>query len=262
MVNVMVHFNDWCNSQETNVGRHSLRVLSGDPANIDTGVEATAEVVPRHYAAEERIASILQRLGKPAAAEFVIGKLPEDKPIRSGDLGEILATEYITEHTSYEAPIKRLRWKDHRNMAMRGDDVIGIAKDPATNRLQFLKTEAKSRQALSGGVVAAAREALDKDNGLPSAHALSYIASRLHELGNNELADAIDDAQLKLGIPAQTVRHMLFTFSGNDPTAHLIASLQGYAGPIAQSSVGVRIEAHADFIRAVYDLVIANANND
>ena len=30
----------------------------------------------------------------------------------------------------YNAPIKRLRWKDHRNMAMRGEDVIGILQDP------------------------------------------------------------------------------------------------------------------------------------
>ncbi len=147
-------------------------------------------------------------------------------------------------------------------MAMRGDDVIGIVKDPATQRLQFLKTEAKSRQVLAAGVVADAREALDKDNGLPSAHALSYIASRLHEQGSHDLADAIDDAQLKLGIPPQTVRHMLFTFSGNDPTAQLTASLQGYGGAIAQSSVGVRVETHGEFIGAVYDLVIANANND
>jgi hypothetical protein len=29
-------------------------------------------------------------------------------------------------------------------MAMRGDDVIGILQDPQSQRLQFLKTEAKA----------------------------------------------------------------------------------------------------------------------
>jgi hypothetical protein len=67
------------------------------------------------------------RLGKTAAAALIQGKLPTTKQIRFGDLGEIYATEWIDAHSgSYRAPIKRLRWKDHRNMAMRGDDVIAM----------------------------------------------------------------------------------------------------------------------------------------
>jgi hypothetical protein len=218
-------------------------------------------VVPDHYASEEQVSRILGRLGKPEAAEFIRLKLPTTKSIRSGDLGEMLATEYIAAHTGYEIPIKRLRWKDHRNMAMRGDDVVGIAQDQATGRLQFLKTEAKSRITLGAGVVADARAGLDKDGGLPSAHALSFISARLLELGNAALADAIDDAQLKHGITTQTVRHLLFTFSGNAPDTHLTASLQTYAGAIAQWSIGLRVSDHATFVGAVYDRVIANANN-
>jgi hypothetical protein len=84
----------------------------------------------------------------------------------------------------------------------------------------------------------------------------------LLEAGNAELADAIDDAQLKLGVPVQSVKHLLFTFSGNNPTNHLRTSLEGYAGPIVQQCVGVRVEQHAAFVGAVYDTVIANANND
>ena len=63
-------------------------------------------------------------------------------------------------------PIKRLRWKDHRNMAMRGDDVIAILQDAQTQRLHFLKTEAKSRAALTAQVLTEARAGLDKDGGL------------------------------------------------------------------------------------------------
>jgi hypothetical protein len=100
-------------------------------------------------------------------------------------------------------------------MAMRGDDVIGILQDPATQRLSFLKTEAKSRAALSAQVLTEARAGLDKDGGKPSAHALAFISARLLELGNVPLTDAIDDALLKHSIPVHTVKHLLFTFSGN-----------------------------------------------
>jgi hypothetical protein len=257
----MVGFLNWCDQAVEDVGPQTLHVLSARPADTQQGCDAVAAIVPAHYAAEERVAGILRRLGKPAAAAFIEGKLPTSKSMRSGDLGEILATEYIATLTPFAVPIKRLRWKDHRNMAMRGDDVIGMIRDPATGRLRFLKAESKSRAALAAAVVAEAREGLEKDGGLPSPHALQFISDRLMEMEENELADAIDDALLKHGIPPNTVRHLLFTFSGNDPSGSLRASLQAYAGPIGQHGVGVRVAGHVDFVGAVYDLVIANANN-
>jgi hypothetical protein len=258
----VAQFNDWCLSLDAQVGSHFRRVMTGQAAMLDMGVQATATIVPGHYASEEQVARALARLGKPAAAALIQGKLPTTKQIRSGDLGEIYATEWIDAHSGgYRAPIKRLRWKDHRNMAMRGDDVIAILQDAQTQRLQFLKTEAKSRATLTAQVLTEARASLDKDGGKPSAHALSFISARLLEMGNLPLADAIDDALLKHSIPVQSVRHLLFTFSGNAPDALLTAALQGYPGPINQWGIGLRVEGHATFIGTVYDRVIANGNN-
>jgi hypothetical protein len=257
----MAQFNDWCLAVDTPVGNHFIRVMTGQSERLPVGIQATAAIVPAHYASEEQVARALARLGKPAAAALIQGRLPTTKAIRSGDLGEIYATEWIDAHSGYRTPIKRLRWKDHRNMAMRGDDVIGILQDAQTQRLHFLKTEAKSRAALTAQVLTDARAALDKDGGLPSAHALSFISARLLELGNLPLADAIDDALLKHGIPTQNVRHLLFTFSGSPPDALLTAALQAYPGEINQWGVGLRVEGHAYFIGAVYDRVIADANN-
>lgn len=225
-------------------------------------ITETAAVVPGHYASEEQVARAFARLGKPAAAALIQGKLPTTKAIRSGDLGEIYATEWIDAHSGgYRAPIKRLRWKDHRNMAMRGEDVIGILQNAQTLRLYFMKTEAKSRARLTAQVLTEARAGLDKDGGLPSAHALSFISARLFELGNLPLSDAIDDALLKHGIPVQSVRHLLFTFSGNAPDALLTASFQAYHGPINQWGIGLCVNDHAAFISEVYDRVITDANN-
>lgn len=101
-------------------------------------------------------------------------------------------------------------------MAMRGDDVIGMLLDAETQRLSFLKTEAKSRINLRAQTLDEARSGLDKDNGLPSSHALSFISARLMEIGTNApLVDAIDEALYRHGIPPESVKHLLFTFSGN-----------------------------------------------
>jgi len=253
-------FEDWCDDEPTPAGGHDLRILTARAADLAIGVSAVAARVPGHYASAEHVARVLDRLGKPAAAQLIQDKLPTTKSIRSGDLGEILATEYIDGETDYEAPIKRLRWKDHRNMALRGDDVIGIYIDE-THALHFLKTEAKSRVNLPDSVLAGARAALEKDNGLPSPQALEFISERLLELGDPDLADAIDDALLKTGITPDKVCHMLFTLSGNDPTARLQTALNGYAGTITQMGVGLRVATHAAFVNDVYEKVIADGNN-
>lgn len=145
----MVQFNDWCDAADTPVGDHQLRVMTGRPADAATGIQVTATAVPAHYAAEERIAAALARLGKAAAAKMITDLLPQTPQIRSGDLGEIYATEWIDAHSGYRAPIKRLRWKDHRNMAMRGDDVIGMILDPETQRCWFPRRTEPVRQIIS-----------------------------------------------------------------------------------------------------------------
>jgi hypothetical protein len=258
----MIQFDDWCDEFEEEIEGHQLKVITGNPDRLEIGIEATASIVSSHYASEEHIARAFARLGKTAAADLIQGKLPTTKNIRSGDIGEIYATEWINSRSGgYQAPIKRLRWKDHRDMAMRGDDVIGILQNPETGRLSFLKTEAKSRVQLTTQVLNEARTGLDKDEGRPSAHALSFISDRLLELGNAPLADAIDDALLTHGIPTNTVTHLLFAFSGNAPAALLTASLNAYPGEITQWGVGLRVNGHAAFIGAIYDRVNANANN-
>lgn len=255
-------FDEWCNHTDTLVGNHFLRVITAQTTHLGVGVQATAAIVPGHYASEEHLARALRRLGKPAAAALIEEKLPTTKAIRSGDLGEIYATEWIDAHSGgYRAPIKRLRWKDHRNMAMRGEDVIGIFQDPQSLRLNFLKTEAKSRVALTAQVLTDARAGLEKDGGLPSPHALSFISARLLELNDLPMADAIDDALLKHGIPLANVRHLLFTFSGNAPDALLTSALEAYPGGVNQWGVSLRVEGHGAFIGAIYDQVIANAND-
>lgn len=100
----MVQFNDWCDSADTPLGNHHVRVMTGRPADAATGIQVTATAVPAHYAAEERIAAALARLGKVAAAQMITNLLPQTPQIRSGDLGEIYATEWIDAHSGYRAP--------------------------------------------------------------------------------------------------------------------------------------------------------------
>lgn len=250
-------FEEWTTKEEEEVSGHSLIVLNTEDDVVNEVSPIVAEVVPDHYVCPGRVATLLERLGKSAAANYVRDRLPTTKTARSGDLGEILSTEYIDAETEFLVPIKRLRWKDHRNMAMRGDDVIGVCVPQDRSPIRFLKAETKSRTALNTATVTEAREGLSSHSELPSSHALGFVSERLHETGDDDLADLILDALYKDGITYRQVEHLLFTFSGNAPDGFLAADLQACGGRIPQRAVGLRVIPHQAFIATVYELVEA-----
>jgi hypothetical protein len=253
----MAKLKDWCDSVDEAVNGHIMSVLQAQTAKINDGIEAVAAAVPGHYTVGHRVARLMKSLGKDKAAAYLEEKLPTGKNIRSGDLGEILGAAYIAEFTGYATGINRLRWKDHREMAMRGDDLVAVQPDAKT-KIKFLKGEVKSSASLSSTTVSKARKALASHNNRPSPHALSFIADRLHETGNEKLGDLIDKALLKDGIKLKQVTHLMFTFSGNDPRGVLRNDLNGYTGKVAQMCVGLYVPKHQHFIKSVYDKVIVN----
>jgi len=251
----MIKFLEWCDEIEEAVSTHKLRRLSADPAKHAQVVDTLADAVPGYYADPSRIAQLLKKLGKDAAANFVEQKLPTAATIRSGDLGEILCTAYVHEATPFNLGIKRLRWKDHRNMSMRGEDVLAFRLCGKSGSLKILKAEVKSAAVMSSTIIVKAREALSANSGLPSPHAISFVADRLNQSGDTALGDALDKAQLKDGIKPGQVSHMLFTFSGNDPSKPLKKDLQAYAGSVPQHYVALCVTTHQTFIKAVFESV-------
>lgn len=246
-------FDDWFDVTTEVVNGHEYKAINITGDNLESAASDIAHIVPDHYIAPESIARTLERLGKPAAAAKLRAKLPLTKNLRSGDLGEILATEYIDSQTEFDVPIRKLRWHDHREMAMRGDDVIGIMMPNNGRRPHFLKTEAKSRMALGRQVLNEAREALDDDEGRPAPHALAFVADRLREGGNIGLADIIDEAQWKHGISIQQMKHLLFTFTRGNPDNLQKEILEAYDGDIEQHAAGLRVTTHQQFIADVFE---------
>ena len=251
----MTKFNEWCVETEVVVPEHRLKLVEADPAKEALAVGIVANGIPDYYAKPKRIADLLRKFNKDIAAKYVEQKLPTSKSIKSGDLGEVLCTAYVAENTPYKLGVKRLRWKDHRNMSMRGEDVLAFSLGTKSGSLKVLKAEVKSRAQMTTSVLDEAREALSSNQGLPSPHAISFVADRLHETGEGELADALDEVQLKKGLNVAQITHMLFTFSGSDPTNLLKKNLSVYAGAVPQLYLGLRVETHQAFIQAVFEAV-------
>ena len=123
-------------------GRMS-RKTAGDDIREDL-----AETIRSHYDRLERIADDEGRPGdtrlQPRSSARAMPNTPKG---RSGDLGEILATELVEEEIGLRVPCagSATSW-GWLHMAMRGDDFIGAGYQD--NKLWLLKGEAKSNQKL------------------------------------------------------------------------------------------------------------------
>jgi len=175
-------FDIWMSINVVNVGEHTLMICKENRDSIDDIIEEFRNVMRSHYVAPEITAKRVAELGASKTAELLKEHLPTTKahsadPVdvlkaqsalkkaRSGDFGEILATELTERKLGFNVPVRRLRYKDGRNMALRGDDIVAVIRD-REGRLKFLKGESKSRVKLTSTVVKEAAEALDRDLGV------------------------------------------------------------------------------------------------
>lgn len=255
----MAKINAWCKRTDSKVNTHSLIYFEADGAKLSTAVADVAAIVPDQYTAANRVAHILDKLGKAEAAEYVATKLPTGPRSRSGDIGEILASSWVSEFTGYKIGVLKLRWKDHREMAMHGDDILAVCFDPDVE-VRFLKGEVKSRASLPKKTVDEARKALLSSHGRPTPHALAFVSDRLFETGETELSDLIDKYQLKERIKIEQLSHLMFMFTGNNPCKLMTADLDAYKGKIPQYAVGLRVTKHQAFIKEIFEKVIADGN--
>jgi hypothetical protein len=169
----LVLFKDWCDFNRRGTQSKRLWSLEEKQDGRTAIRNRLLNAVRSHYDDTQRIADDVQRLGYAGAAAVLRERLPRTKRARSGELGEILATELVEEELDYKVPVRRLRYKDGREMALRGDDFLGIRDDG--QQLRLLKGEAKSRQHLSKSTVEQARNALDRDDGRPTQQPPYYL---------------------------------------------------------------------------------------
>jgi hypothetical protein len=248
-------YRKWCDGTKQEDKRKHYWTYVEKEGGRDEIRDDLAETIRSHYDRLERIAEDVERLGYKVAAKILSEGMPQTPKGRSGDLGEILATEFVEEKIGLRVPVRRLRYKDGRNMAMRGDDFIGVGYDRAGEELWLLKGEAKSNKVLSKGTVNSARKVLNRDNGRCTPDSLLFVANRLLESNDpddNALGRSLRDEVGLNFLRAECIDHMLFTLSGNGPHASLKEDLDATGSNRDHYVVNIHVEDHQDFIAAMY----------
>lgn len=241
---------DLCDLDEINIGQHTFKVLELKEDNFDALKNLLISEFPETYLSKLSFERTMVLLGKEAAYKKLKSKFPRGKKLRSGDVGEVISRTYIEKHLDYVVPIKKLQWRDHREMAMRGDDVIAIKIDG--DEIKFIKCEAKSVQSLNTNTLEEARKELDQYDGKPSPHSLDFIIERLYEIKNEELATKLEMHKYNNQIRKKDVKHLLFVFTKSNPNNLQKVAFEAYEGEYCQISVGLKIKKHQDFITSVF----------
>jgi len=238
-------YEDWVSIDEIQVDPERVRVLREDPETREDKLADIRDIVLEHLIGSD----ILEELEFPQTADVIREQLPEGKRARSGDLGEIFATEFIDEKTEFKVPIKRLRYKDHSEMALRGTDVIAFeTREPGG---AVLKAESKSRQSLNNADVNEAIEDLNRNDGRPSAKSRGFIARILKDQGRKDDWEIVFTT-LSQNLTDDDLKHLVFTCSGNNPCPSLTNS---EPADIQREFAGLKVENHKDLRQSIFEAV-------
>ncbi len=252
-----MNFKKWCLVRTCNLGLHKfLYLLTAKRAKRARARRKLVPIIRSHYHDLDQIANDVARLGYQAASKLLQTRTPNCYKSQAGDLGEILGVELFEAYTKFRIPIKRLRYKDHRNAPLRGDDIIGLSESD-NGAIQLLKAEAKSRVRLRSTDINNARHALVQNDGLPAPHSLLFIADRLLEAegADKQLGQRLRDDYALDKIKDTATTHGLSVLYENSPSKLLIDDLIQVESEHDQVVVGMQITDLRAFITNLYEEV-------
>jgi hypothetical protein len=138
---------------------------------------------------EEHLEAI-KRLGLDAQ-QARLRRFPISPSTQKGNLAEIVLAEYVVAASGVALPIYRLRYNPNVDQSMKGDDVLAFDLDATPARI--VVGEAKFRSASSAADVREIVEGLLRSHkgGVPVS--LQFVADRLFEAGQLDLARRVLD---------------------------------------------------------------------
>jgi hypothetical protein len=190
----------------------------------DAARDALATTMEHHYLEP---ATFRGGIGGEVLARVLEARLPSRsgdstaKRDRAGDLGELLGIEWLRQQgRGIWEVCCTLRWKESIR-PRRGEDIIAIRWD--VRPVGLLKGEAKAAESIPGATVAEARSRLDQDGGWPAPFTIDFLAEKLAKDGREEEATRLFDERFKVTprVNDPGCTHLLFLFSGADPSTHL-----------------------------------------
>lgn len=213
-----------------------------------------------HHIHPSRVAGALRRLGYERAAAVLLNHLPKEDTTRKGNFGEVVASEHLRQRYGLKMPVFKLRYSDNPNMAQRGEDLIAFEMNDQARIITLCIGEAKVRSGDSSAAVRDAHERLTVAYH-PYPVALSLISSILHDQGQHDLADQIDELMETMAQRRFPRQNWIFVITEQQPK-NAFQVLTDERGLIENlTCVHIRLEELGDFISRLFESPIPNDRN-
>ena len=168
-----------------------------------------------HHCHIRQVAECLDDLGFKATAAHLAQQLPSDHRTRMGNFGEVVASEHLRQRHGYDMPVFKLRYRDHLEMTMRGEDVVAFLRD-GDSITTVCYGEAKAIERYSSRTVEDAHSRLrviyEK---LPGT--LRLMATVLRDKGDHSFARAVEHVMRESAWQTYPSHNWILLVTGNAP---------------------------------------------
>lgn len=179
--------------------------------------QALGEAVFVHHNDPDAYRAKLAHLGFPATGA-ALDRRPRSEKTRTGNFGEIIASEFLRQVRGYSIPVYRLRYNGNDESSPKGDDVLAFEFADRARGVKdtVIVAEVKVRGAFRSDAVDEAHEALLRGH-RPRPKSFLFVVDMLFREGRTDEWQRLLDLSSKFGKRSLTKRSVLFLVTGNRP---------------------------------------------
>lgn len=175
------------------------RELKEDRTHRAEVTEELSDWIINHHISEERLTRLEKKkaiLDSNGFVEYAKRQslLPESDKTKKGNATEVLLAEYLKFTSGLDSLIYRLRYNPNVDQSMKGDDVLLFDLNDLNKKI--IVGEAKFRSVSNRQVVESVVRSFEGDKNLPMS--IPFIAEQLSIMGNEELAEQLEDLNAEL----------------------------------------------------------------
>lgn len=227
--------------------RKRYRHLDEKEKYRDKAIETIAEWVIKYHLSDSKRAMIEKKrtiLKKYEFQEYAdsLHVFPRTDKTKKGNFGEIVLSEYLSKITGIKVLVYKLHYNPNVDQSMKGDDVLLVEEE------KIVLGESKFRAIPNKQAVAAASELMGNSMVLPLS--LGFIADRLFDKGESELAEKILEIQYKMAKTDINIKNVGFLISTKSVSTYVEKNMDSGNNEFILLSLG--IENPVDFMEEAF----------
>ncbi|WP_235848305.1 Hachiman antiphage defense system protein HamA [Litchfieldia alkalitelluris] len=192
-------FAEWLSHEDLPVLNNKIhRKLSETEGMREFAVEQISDWIITHHIADSTIARLKRKremiVRKYGLNEYLNQQqmLPVAEKTMRGNGAEIVLAEYLQESTQLQLLLYKLRYNPNVSQSIKGDDVLLFNKENLADKV--ILGESKFRKTPNKAAVEEITDEFGKTLKLPLS--ILFVANRLSELGEEELADKLEELNI------------------------------------------------------------------